>query len=254
MILDRFSLVDKVAIVTGAGQGLGEAIALVMAEAGAKVVLSSRTLFKLELVADRIKEAGGTALIIQADVADRKDHEKIVATTLDRWGQIDILVNNAGVNRRSPPEEYLEEDWDAVVNTNLKGTFFLTQRVGRSMIERNYGKIIHIASLASITGIPDIPAYTAAKGGLGALTYQLAINWAKYHINVNSICPGYIRTPLTRSVEESDRGAYIVSRVPMGRWGEPEDIAGTAVFLASSASDFLTGQLIVVDGGWMAGG
>ena len=137
---------------------------------------------------------------------------------------------------------------------NLKGTFFLTQLVAKNMIKNKYGKIINIASLATITGIPHIPAYTAAKGGLGSLTYQLAIDWAQYHINVNSICPGYIRTPLTQAVEESERGAYILSRVPAGRWGEPEDIAGTAVFLASPAANFLTGQLIVVDGGWMAGG
>jgi NAD(P)-dependent dehydrogenase (short-subunit alcohol dehydrogenase family) len=254
MILDRFSLKDRVAIVTGASQGLGEAIACAMAEAGAKVVLASRTLSKLEEVADGIRNNGGHALVVQADVANRKDHEKIVDVALSQWDQIDILVNNAGMNIRVAPEDYREEDWDAVVDTNLKGTFFLTQLVGRQMIEQQYGKIIHIASLASITGLPDIPAYTAAKGGLGALTYQLAVNWAKYAINVNSICPGYIRTPLTRDLEASERGEYILNRVPMGRWGEPDDIAGTAVFLASSASDFLTGQLIVVDGGWMAGG
>jgi NAD(P)-dependent dehydrogenase (short-subunit alcohol dehydrogenase family) len=122
------------------------------------------------------------------------------------------------------------------------------------MIAQQYGKIIHIASLSSITGLPNIPAYTAAKGGIASLTYHLAIQWAKYHINVNAICPGYILTALTRGIHESERGEYIKNRVPMGRWGTPEDIAGTAVFLASSAADYLTGQLIVVDGGWMAGG
>ncbi len=254
MNLERFSLKGKVAVVTGAGTGIGKGIATAMAESGARVVLAGRTRSSLEDTAEDIRNAGGEALVVEADVSNRKDRDDLVASVLDTWKQIDILVNNAGVNVRTPPEDYREEDWDKVVNTNLKGTFFLTQLVARHMIDRQYGKIIHIASLATITGIPHIPAYTAAKGGLGSLTHQLAIEWARYNINVNSICPGYIRTPLTRPVEESERGTYILNRVPAGRWGEPEDIAGTAVFLASRASDFLTGQLIVVDGGWMAGG
>lgn len=254
MNLERFSLKEKVAVVTGAGTGIGKGIATAMAESGARVVLAGRTRTRLEDTADDIRNTGGEALIVEADISNREDREALVASVLDTWKQIDILVNNAGMNVRTPPEDYREEDWDKVVNTNLKGTFFLTQLVARHMISRKYGKIIHIASLATITGIPNIPAYTAAKGGVGSLTHQLAIEWARHNINVNSICPGYIRTPLTRAVEESERGTYILNRVPAGRWGEPEDIAGTAVFLASPASDFLTGQLIVVDGGWMAGG
>ena len=254
MNLERFSLKGKVAVVTGAGTGIGKGIATAMAESGARVVLAGRTRSRLEDTANDIRNTGGEALVVEADISNREDREDLVASVLDTWKQIDILVNNAGVNVRTLPEDYREEDWDKVVNTNLKGTFFLTQLVARHMIGRKYGKIIHIASLATITGIPHIPAYTAAKGGVGSLTYQLAIEWARYNINVNSICPGYIRTPLTRAVEESERGTYILNRVPAGRWGEPEDIAGTAVFLASPASDFLTGQLIVVDGGWMAGG
>ena len=254
MNLERFSLKEKVAIVTGAGTGIGKGIATAMAESGARVVLAGRTRSRLEETARDIGDSGGEALVVEADVSDRDGREALVTTALDTWQQIDILVNNAGVNVRTPPEDYREEDWDRVLDTNLKGTFFLTQLVARHMIERKYGKIIHISSLSAITGIPLIPAYTAAKGGLASMTYQLAIDWARYNINVNSICPGYIRTPLTRPVEESERGTYILNRVPAGRWGEPEDIAGTAVFLASPASDFLTGQLIVVDGGWMAGG
>ena len=254
MNLERFSLKEKVAIVTGAGTGIGKGIATAMAESGARIVLAGRTRSRLEETARDIGDSGGEALVVEADVADRDGREALVTTALDTWQQIDILVNNAGVNVRTPPEDYREEDWDRVLDTNLKGTFFLTQLVARHMIERKYGKIIHISSLSAITGIPLIPAYTAAKGGLASMTYQLAIDWARYNINVNSICPGYIRTPLTRPVEESERGTYILNRVPAGRWGEPEDIAGTAVFLASPASDFLTGQLIVVDGGWMAGG
>lgn len=254
MILDKFTLTDRVAIVTGASQGIGEAIAVAMTEAGARVVLSSRTQSKLDTVAARINGAGGTAIAVEADVAQRSDHQKLVDAAMDQWGRVDILVNNAGTNVRVPSEDYREEDWDMVVNTNLKGTFFLTQLVGRQMIQQRYGKIVHIASLASITGLPNIPAYTAAKGGIGALTYQLAIEWAEHQINVNAICPGYIRTPLTQPIQDSERGTYIEQKVPLGRWGIPEDIAGTAVFLASSAADFLTGQLIVVDGGWMAGG
>ncbi len=254
MNLERFSLEGKVAIVTGAGTGIGKGIATAMAESGARVVLAGRTRSRLEETEETIRGFGGEAQVVEADVSDREGRKSLVSAVLDAWKQIDILVNNAGVNVRTPPEDYREDDWDRVVNTNLKGTFFLTQLVARHMIERKYGKIIHIASLATITGIPLIPAYTAAKGGIGSLTYQLAIDWARYNINVNSICPGYIRTPLTRPVEESERGAYILNRVPAGRWGEPEDIAGTAVFLAAPASDFLTGQLIVVDGGWMAGG
>ena len=192
--------------------------------------------------------------MVPTDVAKRNDHEDLVNAALQKWGKIDILVNNAGTNVRKPTAEYPEEDWDTVVGTNLKGTFFLTQLVAQEMIRNQYGKIIHIASLASITGLPNIPAYTAAKGGIGALTYQMAVEWAKDGINVNSICPGYIRTPLTQPIQDSERSDYIEARVPMGRWGQPEDIAGTVVFLASGASDYLTGQLIAVDGGWMAGG
>jgi len=254
MILDTFTLTDRVAIVTGAGQGLGEAIATAMGEAGACVVLTGRKRATLDAVAARITDGGGKALVVPGDVSKRGDHKRIEDAALNKWGRIDILVNNAGTNVRVPTEDYREEDWDTVVNTNLKGTFFLTQLVARRMIEQSYGKIIHIASLASITGLPNISAYTAAKGGIGALTYQMSIEWAKHNINVNAICPGYIRTPLTQSVQDSERGTFIQGRVPMGRWGEPEDIAGTAVFLASPASDYLTGQLIVVDGGWMAGG
>lgn len=254
MILDTFTLTDRVAIVTGAGQGLGEAIATAMGEAGACVVLTGRKRATLDAVAARITDGGGKALVVPGDISKRGDHKRIEDAVLNKWGRIDILVNNAGTNVRVPTEDYREEDWDTVVNTNLKGTFFLTQLVARLMIEQSYGKIIHIASLASITGLPNISAYTAAKGGIGALTYQMSIEWAKHNINVNAICPGYIRTPLTQSVQDSERGTFIQGRVPMGRWGEPEDIAGTAVFLASPASDYLTGQLIVVDGGWMAGG
>lgn len=254
MNLERFSLKGKVAVVTGAGTGIGKGIATAMAESGARVVLAGRTRSRLDDTADDIRSSGGEALVVESDVSERDGRESLVATALETWKQIDILVNNAGVNVRTPPEDYREEDWDRIVDTNLKGTFFLTQLAARHMIGRKYGKIIQIASLAAITGIPHIPAYTAAKGGIGSLTYQLAIDWAPYNINVNSICPGYIRTPLTRPVEESERGTYILNRVPARRWGEPEDIAGTAVFLASPASDFLTGQLIVVDGGWMAGG
>ena len=254
MKVDRFSLSDRVAIVTGAGQGIGEAIAVAMAESGARVVLVSRTRERLEAVAQRIEAIGGQSLIVPADIASRHDHERLVETVMTHWGQIDILVNNAGINIRKAPEDYLEEDWDTVVNTNLKGTFFLTQQVGRQMIRSQYGKIIHIASLSSLTGLPNIPAYTAAKGGIGSLTHQLAFQWAPHHITVNAICPGYILTSLTKGIHESERGEYIQKRVPMGRWGTPDDIAGTAVFLASPAADYLTGQLIVVDGGWMAGG
>lgn len=253
MVLDKFKLTHKVAIVTGASQGLGEAIAVAFAEAGADVVLASRNLANLEAVASRITALGRTTVPVQADIARRADHDRIVAAALDRWGRIDILVNNAGTNVRVPAEEFREEDWDVIVNTNLKGTFFLTQLVGRQMIAQQRGKIINIASLTSITGLPNLAAYTSSKGGIAALTRMLAIEWAKHQINVNAVCPGYFRTPLTKPVQESARAAYIESRIPMGRWGVPDDLAGTIVFLASEASDYMTGQLVVVDGGWMAG-
>jgi len=252
LILDRFQLHDRIALVTGASTGLGAAIAVALAEAGAQVCCHGNTRSP-ESTCDRIKSAGGVAHAISGDLSKPETASHLVSRTLERFGRIDILVNNAGTIRRAPAVDYSEDDWTAVIEVNLSSVFRLSQLAGRHMIETGRGgKIVNIASLLSFQGGVTVPAYAAAKGGVAQLTKALANEWAKHRINVNAIAPGYMRTNNTAALQADEtRNRQILERVPAGRWGEPADLAGAAVFLASSASDYVNGHVLVVDGGWM---
>jgi 2-deoxy-D-gluconate 3-dehydrogenase len=252
LILDQFKLHDRVALVTGASTGLGAAIAIALAEAGAQVCCHGNTRSP-ESTCDRIKSAGGVAHAITGDLSNAETPKDLVARTLERFGRIDILVNNAGTIRRAPAVDYSEEDWAAVIEVNLSSVFRLSQLAGRHMIENNRGgKIVNIASLLSFQGGITVPAYAASKGGVAQLTKALANEWAKHAINVNAIAPGYMRTNNTAALQADEtRNRQILERIPAGRWGEPEDLAGAAVFLSSNASDYINGHVLVVDGGWM---
>ncbi len=253
MILEKLSLNGKIAIVTGASRGLGRSMALGLAEAGADLAIVSRGLPDLEKVAEEIRSLGRRALPISADMSNLEDIPKMVDSVLNEFGKIDILVNNAGTTIRMTAEDFTEEAWDKVIALNLKGAFFCAQAVGKVMIKQRYGKIINIASLLSAIGVPNAVAYGAAKGGISQMTKCMAVEWAKYNINVNAIGPGYFRTPLTKPLQDDPvRSSQILSRIPMQRWGEPDDLKGVVVFLASEASNYVTGQTIYVDGGWLA--
>jgi 2-deoxy-D-gluconate 3-dehydrogenase len=251
MILDKFSLQDKVAIVTGASRGLGEGMAIGLAEAGASVVVVASS-NKINDTADKIKELGRKSLAIQADLTSIKPIPQIIEKTLNEFGKIDILLNCAGIIRRAPAVEFSEKDWDDVVNVNQKTLFFMCQAAAKEMMKQGRGKIINIASLLSFQGGIIVPSYTATKSAVVGITKAMANEWATHGINVNAIAPGYMATEMTEALQKSaERAPTILARIPQGRWGTPEDMKGAAVFLASEASDYLQGHVIVVDGGWM---
>ena len=252
MILDQFKLQDRVALVTGASTGLGAAIAIALAEAGAQVACHGNTRSP-ESTCDQITNAGGVAHAISGDLGQPETPKHLVAQTLERFGRIDILVNNAGTIRRAPATEYSDEDWTTVIEVNLSSVFRLSKLAGKHMIERgDGGKIVNIASLLSFQGGITVPAYAASKGGVAQLTKALANEWAKHKINVNAIAPGYMRTANTAALQADEtRNRQILERIPAARWGEPEDLAGAAVFLSSEASNYINGHVLVVDGGWL---
>jgi 2-dehydro-3-deoxy-D-gluconate 5-dehydrogenase len=252
LILERFKLHDQVALVTGAATGLGAAISFALAEAGAQVACHGNTRSPGE-TRDRINEAGGVAHAVSGDLSKPETAMSLVDQTLERFGRVDILVNNAGTIRRAPAVDYSDDDWAAVIEVNLSSVFRLSRLAGKQMIENGRGgKIVNIASLLSFQGGITVPAYAAAKGGVAQLTKALANEWARHGINVNAIAPGYIRTSNTAALQADEtRNRQILERIPAGRWGEPEDLAGAAVFLSSSASDYVNGHVLVVDGGWM---
>jgi 2-deoxy-D-gluconate 3-dehydrogenase len=251
-----FDLHNRVAIVTGANTGIGQGIALALAGAGADIALVGRT--AAGDTADRIRELGRRAAIISADLTTTDRVRTIVDETRDTLGEVDILVNNAGIIRRAEALDFTEADWDAVIDTNLKTAFFLCQAAGRVMVERfardgRRGRIINIASMLSFQGGIRVASYTASKSGLAGLTRLLANEWAGRGVNVNAIAPGYIATNNTAALQaDPARNRQILERIPAGRWGTPEDIGGAAVFLASSAADYVHGHVLAVDGGWLA--
>jgi 2-deoxy-D-gluconate 3-dehydrogenase len=246
-----FDLSGKVAIVTGANTGIGQAIALALAEAGADIAAVGRTPAEETVAASRAMGRKGE--IISADLSTIEPVGRIVDETVEKLGRLDILVNNAGIIRRADAVDFTEEDWDAVVDTNLKSVFFLCQAAGKHMIANGGGKIINIASMLTFQGGIRVPSYTASKSGIGGLTKLLANEWAAKSINVNAIAPGYIATNNTIALRaDQERNKSILDRIPAARWGDASDLGGAAVFLASRASDYVQGHILAVDGGWLA--
>lgn len=246
-----FDLSGKVAIVTGANTGIGQAIALALAEAGADIAAVGRT--PAEETVAKARALGRKAEIISADLSTIEPVGRVVGEAMAKLGGLHILVNNAGIIRRNDSVDFTEEDWDAVIDTNLKSVFFLCQAVGRHMIAQGSGKIINIASMLTFQGGVRVPSYTASKSGIGGLTKLLANEWSARGINVNAIAPGYIATNNTTALQADEtRNRQIVERIPAGRWGKASDLGGAAVFLASSASDYVDGHVLAVDGGWLA--
>ena len=252
MAKDMFDLSGKVAIVTGGNGGIGLGIAKGLAESGASIVVAARNETKTNDAVGLLRKSGAEALGLAADVADEASVSAAVATTIDRFGSIDILVNNAGISVRKPPQDYTVEEWDRVVGVNLTGSFLCSREVYPHMAREGGGKIINIGSMTSIFGSDWVAPYSASKGGVVQLTKSLAVAWAKDNIQVNAILPGWIRTDLTSPIKTQypERYAFITSRIPHGRWAEPEELAGTAIFLASAASDYVTGVSLPVDGGY----
>ena len=246
-----FDLMGKVALVTGANTGIGQAIALSLAGAGADVALVGRS--EASETKAKVEAMGRRAIIVPADLSSIAPVPDVIAQTLSGLGSIDILVNNAGIIRRNDAVDFTEKDWDAVIDTNLKSLFFLSQAAAKEMIDKGSGKIINIASMLTFQGGVRVPSYTASKSGVGGLTKAMANEWAAKGINVNAIAPGYIATNNTAELQADEtRNRQIVERIPAGRWGKADDIGGAAVFLASSASDYVNGHILAVDGGWLA--
>jgi 2-deoxy-D-gluconate 3-dehydrogenase len=251
MTTSPFRLEGRVALVTGAASGIGQAIAIALAAAGADVACHGNRRAP-DSTCERIRALGRRAVGVRGDLSDRATPALLVGSATEALGPVDILVNDAGTIRRAPAIEYGPEDWDVVIAVNLSSVFRLCQLAGKSMLERERGKIVNIASLLSFQGGITVPAYAASKGGVSQLTKALANEWASRGVNVNAIAPGYIRTENTAALQRDEtRNRQILERIPAARWGDPEDIAGAAVFLCSSASDYVNGHVLVVDGGWL---
>ncbi|MGB2866831.1 MAG: 2-dehydro-3-deoxy-D-gluconate 5-dehydrogenase KduD [Bacteroidota bacterium] len=248
--MELFDLSGKIAIVTGGSTGLGGGMSLGLAEAGADVVLVDRVSSKG--MEEQIKTLGRRSISIIADLMHKDSPQKIVDRVMKEYGRIDILINNAGIIRRTPAAEFSEKDWDEVMTVNSRAVFFLCQAAGRVMLKQKKGKIINVASLLSFQGGIFVPSYSASKGAVAQITKALANEWAPLGINVNAIAPGYMATNNTKALrEDAVRSKTILDRIPAGRWGTPDDLKGVAVFLASSASDYVNGHVLLVDGGWM---
>lgn len=252
MILDSFGLKGKVAIVTGCDTGLGQGMALGLAEAGCKVV-GVNYVEPTETI-EKMNQAGHTFLDVRANLLKQEDIPTIIDKALTEFGQIDILVNNAGIIRREDAVEFSEQNWDDVMNINSKTVFFMSQAVAKQfMAQGKGGKIVNIASMLSYQGGIRVPSYTASKSAVMGITRAMANEWARHNINVNAIAPGYMATNNTQALrEDADRNQAILERIPADRWGTPTDVAGPCVFLASSASDYINGYTVAVDGGWLA--
>ncbi|MBS3762796.1 MAG: SDR family oxidoreductase [Planctomycetes bacterium] len=250
MVDELFDLSGKVALLTGSGSGLGFVIARGLGRVGATVVLNGRTEGKLKSAVAALEKDGVGATYCVADITRGDQIDQMVGTIEDDISAVDILVNNAGLQRRAPLEEMSTEKWQEVIETNLTGAFLVARRVVPRMIERESGKIINMCSLMSEVGRPTVGNYSAAKGGLKMLTRQMALEWGPHNIQANGIGPGYFLTDMTRELhDDPEFNSWIVDRTPAGRWGKPEELVGTAVFLASPASSFVNGQIVYVDGG-----
>jgi 2-dehydro-3-deoxy-D-gluconate 5-dehydrogenase len=253
MVLENFQLNGKNALVTGSSRGLGAAIALALAQAGANVGCHGKS-NDGAATSKKIRQFGRRTFSLAGDVSDTEVQSALIAKTIEEFGSVDILVNNAGTMKRAPAEEYPQSDWDELIATHLTAVFRLSQLAGQHMLKRHSkGKIVNIASLLSFQGGILVPAYAAAKGGVAQLTKALANEWASKGINVNAIAPGYMATDNTAALRQDPvRSRQLLERIPAGRWGEPDDLAGAVVFLCSSASDYVHGHILAVDGGWLA--
>jgi NAD(P)-dependent dehydrogenase (short-subunit alcohol dehydrogenase family) len=250
-----FSLDGKVAVVTGGTSGIGRALSLGLADAGADVIATARRQQQVDETAKEIEARGRKTLRMASDVSDRASLEKLLAATLESFGKVDILVNCAGIIKRRPTIDLPEEEWNNILNVNLTGTLRACQVFGKSMIERGYGRIINIASLNSFVALSEVAAYAASKAGVASLTRSLAVEWSKKGVTVNAVAPGVFRTDLNAQLLDSTpRGQELLMRTPMGRFGKTEELIGATVYLASDAASFVTGQILVVDGGFLASG
>lgn len=255
MSYSQLELNGKVAVVIGGTSGIGLAIARGMADAGADVVPSSRRLEQTETAAREIEDRGRRSLRIPSDVADRGSLQNLLDECVKAFGKVDILVNSAGRTKRAPTLDFSEEDWDSIIDTNLTGTLRAAQIFGRHMLEREYGSIINIASLSTFVALYEVAAYCASKAAVASLTKSLAIEWGQRGVRVNAIAPGVFRTPLNEKLlDETERGREFLVRTPMRRFGNVEELAGAAIFLASDAASFVNGEVLTVDGGFLASG
>jgi NAD(P)-dependent dehydrogenase (short-subunit alcohol dehydrogenase family) len=249
-----FDLSGKVAVVTGASRGLGQYFGRALAKAGADLVITSRDVSRLNEFRDEIKSLGRKALPVKLDVLNQPDIEIMVRTAMDEYGRIDILVNNAGLNIRSPATDFAWQDWDTVLDTNMKGSFFVAQSVGKEMMKRRYGRIINIGSCTCVFGMEGIGPYSASRAGILGLTRSLAAEWGRHGITVNVLAPGWFKTAQNKVLYENAKWVeYITDRIPLGRPGQPNDLDGAVVFLAGDASAYITGQILLVDGGFTTG-
>jgi NAD(P)-dependent dehydrogenase (short-subunit alcohol dehydrogenase family) len=250
-----FSLEGKVAVVTGGTSGIGRALSLGLADAGADVIATARRKEQVDDTANEIEARGRQTLRMASDVGDRGTLETLLAAVLERFNKVDILVNCAGMIKRTPTLDLPEAEWTNILNTNLTGTLRACQVFGRHMLERGYGRIINIASLNSFVALSEVAAYAASKAGVASLTRSLAVEWSKKGVTVNAVAPGVFRTDLNAQLLDSTpRGQELLMRTPMGRFGKTEELVGAVVYLASDSASFVTGQILVVDGGFLASG
>ncbi len=253
-MVELFDLSEKVAIVTGASRGLGQYFARALAKSGADLVITSRDLSRLTEFKQEIESLGRKALPVQLDVLSQSDIENMIHKTINEYGKIDILVNNSGLNIRKPSTDVSAEDWDTVLNTNLKGSFFCAQAAAKEMIKRKHGRIINVGSCTCVFGMEGIAPYTASRGAILSMTRSLAAEWGKFGITVNVLAPGWFKTAQNAVLYENKEWVdYITERIPLNRPGQPHDLDGTVIFLASDASEYITGQIILVDGGFTTG-